>query len=988
MLIHLNVRNNYAKLLMMPQTEPQQGYYRKFPILSWLGILICFVLFPAVLINLGLDHLLATMADNNREEIAGKMERALKTVELFNDNEYFSHHLLLQLNQQVAASANPQKVFSVLKLRLQQRYPDAFTFIYWDERGELVKELSDESSFGYIIRKTYQFLKKASDILGRWNETSEKINLGTLADLEREAKLLRHFLGKLLVSYQLRYPWLSGQLGKPLQTAPPGPRSRIWYRINDQFGFLCFINNRFIRSTAGMQYAIDQIRRDLPDFRVHVTDYPASENFFPKADPEIVPSLVQALSRFEELSPARFEVFENALVGCQIIDQSQRAVCCCTADHLFSPEKAKFAFLGFGARLILPSLFVLLVWLKTRSSGFVSIRFKLVAIFLYAGGIPLVIMGSVGVEYLDQKKQQMVYEAQTRGINVLYNIDKHFQIYLQDQAKSLTRTIREYNEAYGLKTIEPVLLKSLRDRLLAETGAESIQIYGEKGLGLVEDSNRTIFSDYTVSSQIAVEILQCSRPGEANRKNPTQMLSNKFGLDATAKKREIKPLGLGAHELYFFFDFLGKAEVYQTLAMLELFWRREKLQQKFFERFHRLNLTGELPDKAKVIAYYPGEDLIYSKLPDRENLKAFCQNAYGNQIGRKNSLTLKSVNYSAVAIRGMNLDRICLLFLLPLNVIENAIDHLRLQMLAIAAVFLLLAVMMFRFLAGRFLEPIREIRTAIRAISERNFSYRLAIDSSREFRDLSQTFNTTLETLHDLETARIVQENLLPEKETSVGNLRMVAFSQAFSRIGGDYFDYFKIGDNALGIFIGDVSGHGIAAALIMAMAKATVISVKNEFKDGNQLIDALEQMIHANRRSGTREYMTGIFISIDAESGLCRLINRGHCMPILVGVDGCFAEHIKSGGLPLGYAKSDCNRTIEFYLKAGETICFYTDGIPESCNKTGTALGYEGFRQMLRACWHEDADEFLKSIVHNHRLWTGSPDDDQSVVLVRRSGS
>ena len=143
-----------AKFMAMQKNGASQGYYHRFPILSWLGIIFCFVLFPAGLLNLGLNQLLGVMAANNREEIAVKMETALKTVELFSDNEYFAHHLLLQINQQAIASPEPKSTLGQLKSRLQKRFPGAFTFICWDEKGELIREISDEKSFGYIIKKT------------------------------------------------------------------------------------------------------------------------------------------------------------------------------------------------------------------------------------------------------------------------------------------------------------------------------------------------------------------------------------------------------------------------------------------------------------------------------------------------------------------------------------------------------------------------------------------------------------------------------------------------------------------------------------------------------------------------------------------------------------------------------------------------------------------------------------------------------------------
>ena len=115
--------------MTMQKNGASQGYYHRFPVLSWLGIIFCFVLFPAGLLNLGLNHLFEVMSANNREEIAGRMETALKTVELFSDNEYFAHHLLLQINQQAMNSSSPKVALGQLKTRLQKRYPGAFTFI-------------------------------------------------------------------------------------------------------------------------------------------------------------------------------------------------------------------------------------------------------------------------------------------------------------------------------------------------------------------------------------------------------------------------------------------------------------------------------------------------------------------------------------------------------------------------------------------------------------------------------------------------------------------------------------------------------------------------------------------------------------------------------------------------------------------------------------------------------------------------------------------
>ncbi len=969
----------------LPEGWQKKGLSQRFPILSWLGFFFCFLLFPAGLINLGLDHLLKTRAASSREQLEGKMDQALKTVEKFNDNEYFAHFLLLNINQKVMSSNQPQVTFARLKNRLQKRYPDAFTFIYWNEKGELIKELSDDVSFGYIIKKTYQFLKKASDFLGNWDDNHSKVNLATLADIDKEAKILRNFLGKLLVIYQLRYPWLSGQLGKPLQTAPPGPRSRIWYRINEKFGILCFINNQFILSRAGAEYALHLNKREFPEFSVHLSEFPVSETFFPPADQNHVPKLIQALSRFESMSHNVFEEHTDILVACHQVGQTQRAVCFCSKDLLFSPDRERLRYSGQAAKVFLPLLFVLAVWQKTRNSNSVSIRLKLIVLFLYAGGIPLLIMGSVGLEYLEQKRQQLVYEAQTRGFNILYNIDKNFKIFLENHPQRLSEVISKYNNKHGLQVLNPETLQSLRTEMLAISRAESIQLFSNSGRNLIEDNQNTIFSDYTVSSQIGLEVLKTVNEPDPGKVEVSALIQN-FGINSISKKVEISLIALGAHELYFFFSFLGEPQNYKNLAMLQLFWRREKLQQHFFAEFHAENLQGKLPTGTQIVAYYPTEDVITTDDVDRDSLKTFGQHAYFNQVARKSSLSLKTGNYTIVAMRGLDLDRMCLLYLLPLADIEKQLTTLQQQMLGLAITFLILAFMMFRFLASQFLAPISEIRSAIESMDRRDFSYRLTISSSKEFKELAQTFNSTLETLKDLETARIVQENLFPPSQSELGNLKLAAFSQPFSRIGGDYFDYFTIARSSLGLFIGDVSGHGISAALIMAMAKATMIHKKNNFSGNADLINAIDQTIFLNRKTGTREYMTGLFLNIDSETGYCQLINRGHCMPILISQDGKSLEHVKSGGLPLGYGSPGNNPAVELNIKPGETLCLYTDGMAEAQNERGEVLGYEGLKSMLQACWSDQIEAYLQSLLHSHGKWTRKQDDDQTVILVKRS--
>lgn len=961
-----------------------QSFFQRFPLLFFLGMLICFIIFPAGLINFGLDQLLRTREENSREELNAKMENALKSIATFSDNEFFSHFLLLRTYNLADATDDPIKTLKVLKGKLQKRYPNSFEFIVWDKKGRTIKNLSDENSYKYILKKTYEFLKKASKFYQPDSKERAVLTLKTLAEFEKDLNILRNFLGKLLVSHQLQYPWLSGKYGKPLQTDPPGKRSRIWYRVGKHFGILCFINSDFIKSRAGADYAIAKVKRDFPGFNANISNYPNSEEFYPPVDERISPRLILALSKFENLNPARSEKMGDLIVSCNMINQMQRAVCYGPADREFSADNAKLIYIAKTAKFLFLSLFLLSIWYKTRRVEFVSIKYKLIVLFLYAGGMPMLIMGTIGSEYLEQKKQQLIYQAQNQGINVLRNLDENFQVYLNDRAAYLSSFIQSLNRKYHLKILEPEPLNIIRKELLARLKPESIQVFSEKGQNLIADSIYTIFSDYTLPAQISIGTLKILNTTD-NSKMVKDQLAEPVAEIASSEKKQIAYVGLGAHELYRYFDFLGEPENHKNVAMLHLYWRLEKLQKHFFEQDQKKWAKTRLHKGTLIKAYYPLEDAIFpASSANKDALKSIGQQTFESPILRKKSFEVGSINYTAVAMKGFNLSKIALIYLKPLQEIDNEILSLQKKLLGFSMLILSMTLLMFKFFTNHFLTPITEIKNAIESIGKRDFSFRLAIDAQNEFGELAASFNTTLEALKELETAKIVQENLLPELAINVGKVALLSYSKPFSKIGGDYFDYLLPDQQSLGVFIGDVSGHGISAALVMAMAKAAMICERNNFTNHEKLMGAINHIICLNRKAGNKEYMTGLLVFINSETGSISLINAGHCMPFVVSADGKELRQIRCGGLPLGYDPGRIFKKLDLQLKAGETLILYTDGFAETRNSSGIPLGYEDYCNMARASWNHDLSAFQKNLLQLHEQWSVAQEDDQTFILIR----
>jgi serine phosphatase RsbU (regulator of sigma subunit) len=144
-----------------------------------------------------------------------------------------------------------------------------------------------------------------------------------------------------------------------------------------------------------------------------------------------------------------------------------------------------------------------------------------------------------------------------------------------------------------------------------------------------------------------------------------------------------------------------------------------------------------------------------------------------------------------------------------------------------------------------------------------------------------------------------------------------------------------------------------------------------------------LDNLLYLNRKTGTKEYMTGLVMIIDPDTRTAQLINRGHCMPVLVTDKGEKVSAIKCGGLPLGFKSSD-NSKVSIALSPGDFIILHTDGLIEAQNENGLALGQANFQQLIKESYREDMESFKDEILQRLAKWSASQNDDQTLVLIR----
>lgn len=201
-------------------------------------------------------------------------------------------------------------------------------------------------------------------------------------------------------------------------------------------------------------------------------------------------------------------------------------------------------------------------------------------------------------------------------------------------------------------------------------------------------------------------------------------------------------------------------------------------------------------------------------------------------------------------------------------------------------------------------------------------------------------FNEHLEAqkvYHELERARAIQRELLPGGPLAVGALELAGYMEPSSAVGGDYFDYFPLGPERVGFIIADVTGHGLAAALVMANLKGALRVAMTPEAELPAIAARLNRLICDT--TSTNVFITGILGRVHLRTGVVEYVNAGHPAPLLMR-GGVVEAHDDGHALPLGIEPDEC-----FHVQTIEpgrdlrAVLLYTDGLVEAEDADGRML-------------------------------------------------
>ena len=238
----------------------------------------------------------------------------------------------------------------------------------------------------------------------------------------------------------------------------------------------------------------------------------------------------------------------------------------------------------------------------------------------------------------------------------------------------------------------------------------------------------------------------------------------------------------------------------------------------------------------------------------------------------------------------------------------------------------------------------------------------------------------------ELEIAREVQEHLFPQHLPSVPGLDYCGRCRPAREVGGDYYDFLELPEGRLGIAIGDVSGKGIGAALMMASLEASLRGQASVGHDLAELMKRVNNLVY--EASSASRYATFFYAEYDPRSRQLSYVNAGHVPPVVLrkSAAACQVFRLESGGPVIGLLRQGRYQRDSFRLKPRDLIVLFTDGVSESMNTRNEEWGKDRLIELAETCFGLPASEVMTRILAAAEAFAaGAPQHDDMTLVVLR---
>jgi predicted ester cyclase len=256
----------------------------------------------------------------------------------------------------------------------------------------------------------------------------------------------------------------------------------------------------------------------------------------------------------------------------------------------------------------------------------------------------------------------------------------------------------------------------------------------------------------------------------------------------------------------------------------------------------------------------------------------------------------------------------------------------------------------------------------------RNLTWHFRVAEARERERIEQ----------ELQVARQIQQALLPEATPELDGWEVTTYYEPAREVGGDFYDFLEFDDGRLGLVVGDATGKGMPAALVMATTRGMLRAVVQSLESPGEVLarvnEALVSEIPPNM------FVTCLYAILDLDKGRLRYANAGHDLPYLRRCSGD-SEELRARGMPLGLMPSMPYEEKEVILEAGYGVLFYSDGLVEAHDPEGEMFGFPRLQEIVAR--HSEEQSLADLLLEELYSFVGEDweqEDDITLLTLERS--
>jgi len=309
-----------------------------------------------------------------------------------------------------------------------------------------------------------------------------------------------------------------------------------------------------------------------------------------------------------------------------------------------------------------------------------------------------------------------------------------------------------------------------------------------------------------------------------------------------------------------------------------------------------------------------------------------------------------------------------------------------------SVLFILIVILFIRATISRTTRAIKNVSDAARNLALGNFGDPLPVQSRDEVGELTQNFNTMTRQLKernrlkaDMNLAMEVQQNLLPKSDVSTGNIDISGSTVYCDETGGDFFDIipFSRESGKIGLVVGDVVGHGIAAALLMATTRGFIRSRVQQGGPLSRMITDVNQLL-CQDTSLTHNFVSLFFMAVDTEKNQIQWVRAGHDPAIVYHPQKDDFSELNGNGLVLGV-----DETLQYseHLLSGcekkSIILIGSDGAWETQNSQGERFGKTRVKNALKKAAHLSSKDMIQAILSEIETFKGETRQEDDITLM-----